>query len=99
MGNLISKYTKNMTDAKEEMKQRYMSAEDKAAVKKGVKTGCQKCKNFGQKFSELIFIVALLAASALNIIWAFFVTDAVLCRARLPRLERKQNSLVLFGFF
>ena len=67
-----------MTDAKEDMKQRYMSAEDKAAVKRGVKTGCQKCKQFGQKFSELIFIVALIAASALQIIWAFVVADEVL---------------------
>ena len=60
-----------MSGATEDLKQRYMSAEDKAAIKQGSKAFCSKLKYCSDKFSEIIFIVSLLAATAIKLYWAF----------------------------
>ena len=48
-----------------------MSVEDKAALKQGVKTGCDAFSKFADKFAELIFIVALVGAAVLKLFWVF----------------------------
>ena len=64
-----------MSESKEDLKKRYMSVEDKAAVKAGTKHACAKIKYCGERFSEMIFIISLLAAAVLQIVWTFALND------------------------
>ena len=75
-----------MAQVKDEMKQRYLSAEDKEAIKQGTKTACQKLRYCGERFSELIFIACLIGASVLKLIWAFGSDDAAMV-GFYPKLE------------
>ena len=70
-------------------KQRFMSAEDKELAKGAAKSACAKMRYCGERFSEIIFIVSLLGASVLEILWAFVFTDA-----KKNSAEGKFESLV-----